>query len=107
MQPLLEKMNIASQPHRYIVADAGDGSESNYRYLEDELPQHTGLIPYGTLLKEKRKKWKTDERKVMNWTYYDHEVYASISMLIDKKRITKVLFEISKNTKQKKLMKIK
>lgn len=75
LQPLLEKIDIASQPHRYIVADAGYGSESNYRYLEDELPQHTGLIPYGTLLKEKSKKWKTNERKVMNWTYQEREDY--------------------------------
>lgn len=73
LQPLLEKMNLADQPHRYIVADAGYGSESNYRYLEDELPQHTGLIPYGTMLKERSKKWRTDERKVMNWTYHEVE----------------------------------
>lgn len=59
-------MNVTNQSHRYIVADAGYGSESNYRYLEDELPQHTALIPYGTFLKEKSKKWKTDEQKIMN-----------------------------------------
>ncbi|KON38520.1 transposase, partial [Lactiplantibacillus plantarum] len=35
-----------------IVADAGYGSESNYRYSEDEFGQHTVLIPYGTMLKE-------------------------------------------------------
>lgn len=69
LRPLIEKMNLAEQPHRYIVADAGYGSESNYRYLEDELPQHTGLIPYATMLKEQSKRWQTDERKVMNWMY--------------------------------------
>ena len=75
LQPLLEKMNVTNQSHRYIVADAGYGSESNYRYLEDELPQHTALIPYGTFLKEKSKKWKTDEQKIMNWTYSEQEDY--------------------------------
>lgn len=75
LQPLLEKMDLANQPHRYIVADAGYGSESNYRYLEDQLPQHTGLLPYGTMLKEDSKKWKSDERKVMNWTYYEEDDY--------------------------------
>lgn len=73
LQPLLEKMRLADQPHRHIVADAGYGSENNYRYLEDELPQHTGLIPYATMLKEQSKKWKTDERKVMNWAYHEEE----------------------------------
>ena len=52
--PLLEKMAIADQEKTYIVADAGYGSESNYRYLEDQLPQHIGLIPYGTMFKEKK-----------------------------------------------------
>lgn len=75
LQPFLEKMNLANQSHRYIVADAGYGSESNYRYLEDELPQHMGLIPYGTMIKERSKKWKTDERKVMNWEYHAEEDY--------------------------------
>ena len=55
------------------MADAGYGSENNYRYLKDEFPQHTGLIHYATMLKEKSKKWKTDERKVMNWVYYEEE----------------------------------
>ncbi|MDH6363025.1 transposase, partial [Enterococcus sp. PF1-24] len=75
LQPLIEKMNLAKQSPRYIVADAGYGSESNYRYLEDELPQHTSLIPYGTMLKEQSKKWKTDERKVINWNYYEEDYY--------------------------------
>ena len=33
------------------------------------MPEHTPLIPYSTMLKENSKKWKTDERKVMNWNY--------------------------------------
>lgn len=75
LQPLLEKMKMADQPSRYIVADAGYGSESNYRYLEDQLPQHVALIPYATMIIEDSKKWKTDERKVMNWTYNEKEDY--------------------------------
>lgn len=73
--PFLEKMKLDEQASHYIVADAGYGSESNYRYFEDELPQHTALIPYGTMLKEQSKKWQSDERKVMNWTYHEEEDY--------------------------------
>lgn len=54
----------------YIVADAGYGSEANYRFIEDELPEHTALIPYGTMLKENSRKWRSDDKKVMNWDYH-------------------------------------
>ena len=73
LKPLLEKMKIAQKSPHYLVADAGYGSESNYRYIEDELPQHTALIPYGTMFKEQSKKWQTDDRKVMNWDYEPKE----------------------------------
>ena len=73
--PLLEKLAVTNQKPMYIVADAGYGSEKNYRYLEDELPQHIALIPYGTMLKERSRKWQTDERKVMNWDYYAEDDY--------------------------------
>nr|WP_254908306.1 MULTISPECIES: hypothetical protein [unclassified Enterococcus] len=66
---------MADRLPKYIVADAGYGSEQNYRYLEDELPNHTTLIPYSTMLKEQSKKWQSDERKVMNWTYIEKEDY--------------------------------
>ena len=71
--PFLEKMNLKEQNSKIIVADAGYGSESNYRYIEDELPQHTALIPYGTMRKEQSKKWKSDEQKTMNWSYNEIE----------------------------------
>ena len=71
----IEKMNGSGRLPRYIVADAGYGSEQNYRYLEDELPNHIALIPYSTMLKEQSKKWQSDERKVMNWTYNEQEDY--------------------------------
>ncbi|WCG35104.1 IS1182 family transposase [Companilactobacillus farciminis] len=54
-----------------IVADAGYGSESNYQYLEDNYKKY--IIPYSTMLKENTKKWKSDEKKVMNWNYYEDE----------------------------------
>ena len=73
LKPLLEKMKTAQKSPHYLVADAGYGSESNYRYIEDELPQHTALIPYGTMFKEQSKKWQTDDRKVMNWVYEPNE----------------------------------
>ncbi|MBO1308894.1 IS1182 family transposase, partial [Enterococcus sp. 669A] len=71
----LEKIAMKEFLPTYIVADAGYGSEQNYRFLEDELSEHTALIPYGTMLKEQSKKWKSDERKVMNWTYHEKDDY--------------------------------
>ncbi|MFD1456732.1 IS1182 family transposase, partial [Levilactobacillus lanxiensis] len=60
---------------KVIVADAGYGSESNYRYCEDELDKHVVLVPYGTMLKENSRKWQSDDRKVMNWDYYEKDDY--------------------------------
>lgn len=45
LKPLLEKMKNAQKLPHCLVADAGYGSESNYRYLENELSQNTALIP--------------------------------------------------------------
>lgn len=68
--PFLEKMKLVeTENHHFIVVDAGYGSESNYTYLENELNQHTAVIPYATMLREQSKKWCCDERKVMNWSY--------------------------------------
>ena len=60
---------------KMIVADAGYGSESNYRFCEDELDTHTVLVPYGTMLKENSRKWQSDDRKVMNWDYHEKDDY--------------------------------
>ncbi|QFQ74133.1 IS1182 family transposase [Liquorilactobacillus mali] len=73
--PFLQQQKAAETLGKYIVADAGYGSESNYRYFEDELPEHTALIPYGTMLKENSRKWQSDDRKVMNWTYHPKDDY--------------------------------
>ena len=44
---LIEHLKANNTLGTTIVADAGYGSESNYRYLEDELEQHTALITMG------------------------------------------------------------
>ncbi|MFI3939157.1 IS1182 family transposase [Vagococcus fluvialis] len=75
LQPFLEKLKKENRVPKYIVADAGYGSESNYRYLEDNFSENIAVIPYGTMIKEKSKKWKTDEKKVMNWNYNDEDDY--------------------------------
>lgn len=69
--PFLETLTSRRALGHYIVADAGYGSESNYRFLEDEMSDHTALIPYGTMLKENSRKWRSDDRKVMNWDYHE------------------------------------
>lgn len=52
------------------------------------------LIPYGTMLREQSKTWKTEERKVMNWNIMikkiimlNLKVLGSLSMLIEKEGV--------------------
>lgn len=73
--PFLKKLNHQGILGKEIVADAGYGSESNYRFIEDNLPDCTALIPYGTMLKENSRKWKSDDGKVMNWDYHPKDDY--------------------------------
>ena len=73
--PFLKTLETHGALGRYLVADAGYGSESNYRYIADNLPNQTLLIPYGTMLKENSRKWRTDDRKVMNWDYHEADKY--------------------------------
>lgn len=73
--PFLNKQIKNNSLGKYIVADAGYGSESNYRFIEDKLTNHIPLIPYGTMLKEQSRKWKSDDRKVMNWYYNAKDDY--------------------------------
>nr|WP_225357104.1 hypothetical protein [Ligilactobacillus murinus] len=58
-----------------IVADAGYGSEPNYEFIEDKFGVFDYLIPYNTMLKEETKRWRSDERKVMNWHYNAEDDY--------------------------------
>ncbi|WP_404458852.1 IS1182 family transposase [Oceanobacillus kapialis] len=52
---------------KYIVADAGYGSEQNYSNVlhREKMP----LITYNTYRKEKKKKYKTNPFHVSNWEY--------------------------------------
>jgi len=67
--PFVEKMVETGALGSVVVADMGYGSEANYRYFEDNLPDVTPLIPYSTMLREESRKWKSDDSKVMNWNY--------------------------------------
>jgi len=62
--PFLNKMKDEQTLGSYIVADMGYGFEANIRFLEDEVPEQTVLIPYGTMLRESSCKWQSDDRKV-------------------------------------------
>ncbi|NKZ23197.1 transposase, partial [Pediococcus argentinicus] len=53
---------------KYIVADAGYGSESNYSAIVDHFNK-VPLIPYGMMEKEKKRKFKNDPTKLQNWDY--------------------------------------
>ena len=73
--PFLKHLDQNGVLGKEIVADAGYGSERNYKYIEDELPDCTALIPYSTMLRENSRKWKSDDRKVMNWEYHAKDDY--------------------------------
>lgn len=73
--PFLTKLAQNEVLGQAIVADAGYGSERNYKYIEDQLPNCTALIPYSTMLKENSQKWRSDDRKVMNWDYHAEDDY--------------------------------
>lgn len=67
--PLVKKMNDAGTLGSVVVADMGYGSEANYWFFEDEMPEVTALIPYNTMLREASRKWRSDDSRVMNWSY--------------------------------------
>jgi transposase len=75
LPPFVNKIDETIGLPKVIVADAGYGSEKNYRFLEDNHPEHTAIILYSTMLKERSRKWRTDERKVMNWQYHEEDDY--------------------------------
>lgn len=55
---------------KYIVADAGYGSEENYAYIFDELEKEA-LIPYTMYNKEKTRKYQQDPTLRHHWTYIE------------------------------------
>ncbi|MBW1606399.1 IS1182 family transposase [Lactobacillus sp. Sy-1] len=75
LSSFLEQQSTDGTLGKYIVADAGYGSENNYRFIEDNLPNHIAIIPYSTMLREQSRKWRSDDRKVMNWEYHEQDDY--------------------------------
>lgn len=73
--PFLQTYSNLVKQTQVIAADAGYGSESNYRYLEDAHPQLTAIIPYNTYIKEQSKRWHSDDQKITNWTYRESDDY--------------------------------
>nr|WP_225431961.1 transposase [Limosilactobacillus reuteri] len=58
--PFLKHLDQNGVLGKEIVADTGYGPKRNYRYIEDELPDCTALIPYSTMLRENSRKWKSE-----------------------------------------------
>lgn len=75
LKPFMKTHEALFKSTNIISLDAGYGSQANYEFLEDEFPNLTALIPYSTYRKEKTKKWLQDERKVMNWDYFEADDY--------------------------------
>ncbi|MBG9979753.1 IS1182 family transposase [Facklamia sp. DSM 111018] len=73
--PFLQTHSSLVEQTQVVAADAGYGSEANYRYLEDVHPQLTAIIPYNTYIKEQSKRWQTDDQKIMNWAYVESDDY--------------------------------
>ena len=73
--PFLQTYSNLVKQTQVIVTDAGYGSESNYRHLEDAHPQLTAIIPYNTYIKEQSKRWQSDDQKITNWTYVESDDY--------------------------------
>lgn len=69
--PFLESIQTLDL-FKYIVADAGYGSEENYETIMDEF-EKVPLIPYGMYYKEKTKKYKNNPKYRDNWTYNETE----------------------------------
>lgn len=74
--PHLERLAESSLPMpKKVIADAGYGSEENYLYAigEEKDPRFEFLIPYGTYIKEKTRKYKNDIKNAKNWTYQEKD----------------------------------
>lgn len=70
--PHMKQLAASSLPMpKTVIADAGYGSEENYLYAlgEEKEPQFDFLIPYGSYMKEKTRRYKKDIRHASNWTY--------------------------------------
>lgn len=74
--PFLEQINLVDHPFQYTVADAGYGSERNYRWIEENSGA-IALIPYTMYDKEQSRSYQKDPHKRMNWDYDEEaDVYT-------------------------------
>lgn len=71
--PFLNDMHFLDL-FKYIVADAGYGSESNYSAVIDQF-EKVPLIPYTMYQKEQKRKFKNDPTKIHNWEYNEKDDY--------------------------------
>lgn len=74
--PHMEQLGASSLPMpKTVIADAGYGSEENYLYAMggETEPSFDFLIPYGTYMKEKTRRYQKDIRHASNWTYEEHD----------------------------------
>ncbi len=69
--PFLESIQTLDL-FKYIVADAGYGSEENYEAVIDDF-EKVPLIPYGMYYKEQSKKYRNNPKHRDNWTYNETE----------------------------------
>ncbi len=76
--PHSEKLSSTSLPMpKTVIADAGYGSEENYVYAvgDEKEPKFDFLIPYGSYIQEKTRKYKNDIKNAKNWTYREQDDY--------------------------------
>ncbi|BFH62579.1 IS1182 family transposase [Paenibacillus azoreducens] len=74
--PHMERLAASALPMpKTVIADAGYGSEENYLYAvgEEKEPRFDFLIPYGSYMKEKARRYKKDIRHASNWTYEEQD----------------------------------
>jgi hypothetical protein len=67
-----QKKRLGVKP-KAVIADAGYGSEENYRYLENR--RAVAVVKYGTWRKERSRQWKEDIWKTDNWKYNKEDKY--------------------------------
>jgi hypothetical protein len=65
-----QKKRLGVRPQT-VIADAGYGSEENYRYLENRGIR--AVVKYGMYRKEGSRKWKEDSWNTERWEYHRKE----------------------------------
>jgi transposase len=67
-----QKRRLGAAPEN-VIADAGYGSEENYRYLENQ--GITAVVKYATWRMEHGRKWRENLFRTENWEYNKKEKY--------------------------------